>query len=98
MIVNYSFLPHLNVFLYPSFTELMEVMCLPAQTQTHRHTDTQTHTHTNQAGSSFGLLFVLIFVLVPNLITVFHRPLATAQLVLPLISGLARFKCILLTL
>lgn len=26
MIVNYSFLPHLNVFLYPSFTELMELM------------------------------------------------------------------------
>ena len=96
MIVNYSFLPHLNVFLYPSFTELMEVMCLPAQTdtQTHRYT----HTHTNQAGSSFGLLFVLIFVLVPNFITVFHQPLATAQLVLPLISGLAGFKCILLTL
>ena len=58
MIVNYSFLPHLNVFLYPSFTELMEVMCLPAQTQTHRHTDTHTHTHT-QIRQGHHLVFCL---------------------------------------
>ena len=52
MIVNYSFLPHLNVFLYPSFTELIEVMGLLPQTQTQTHT----HTHTHHAGSSFGFL------------------------------------------
>ena len=42
-------------------------------TQTHRHT----HTHTSHRVTLWSSLFVLIFVLVPDFITVFHWPLAS---------------------
>lgn len=83
MIVNYSFLPHLNIFLYPSFMTLMEVMCLL------KHTHTHTHLPTHKS----------CMVIICSCSRFHHSiSLATTQLVLPLISGLACFKCLLLTL
>lgn len=70
MIVNYSFLPHLNVFLYPSFTKLMELMRLLLHT----------HTLLNYAQSLFwSSLCVLTFILSPHFTVVFtgHCPLAS---------------------
>ena len=64
-------------------------------TDTHRHTHRHTHTHIMQG---HHLVFSVCSHLCSSTRFYYSIPLATAQLVLPLISGLACFKCILLTL
>ena len=65
----------------------------PASTDT--DTDTHTHTHIMQG---HHLVFSVCSHVCSSTKFYYSIPLATAQLVLPLISGLACFKCILLTL